>query len=246
MQLVTLAEMSKKFMLPDGGRLIEDSSLRALDESEPIKLPYDLIACEYAFGTAMAFQPSQNHPSFDRYILFAHDAEETIRFWSAGRNCANGLWVASEMTSIAKTDYLLRDGREVSIRFPIEETVDERAAYDIRTLLQLLNALQCSNVNIERSEAKRSGKKIKAALPFDSYHILTIDTGKTGESASLANGGGSHRSPREHLRRGHIVRPGEGRKPFWRNATVVCAGRGFNKVEKDYRIKNSNNTRTPS
>jgi antitoxin component of MazEF toxin-antitoxin module len=236
MQLATLAEMAKKFMLPDGGRLIEDFSLKALDENIPLNLPYDLIACEYAFGKSMAYKPGSNGHSYDRYILFAHDADETITFWSIARNCANGNWISSEMTSLLKTNYLLREGKEVSIKFQNNQKIDEQAAYDASTLLHLLNALQCSNVHIERSQAKNANKKIKAALPFDSYHILTIDVGKSGESIALANGG-SHRSPREHLRRGHIVRPGEGRKPFWRNATVVCAGRSFNKVEKDYRIK---------
>ena len=101
------------------------------------------------------------------------------------------------------------------------------------TIISLCNALACSNVHIERSEPKKAGKKIKAALPFDAYHILTIDaTGAAGERVGRA---GEHRSPREHLRRGHIRRLADGRR-IWINATVVAAGRGAGVVSKDYRL----------
>jgi hypothetical protein len=97
----------------------------------------------------------------------------------------------------------------------------------------MLNALACSNVHIERSEPKKSSKKIKSALPFDTYHILTIDVpGNSGGGMAT----GSHRSPREHLRRGHIRRLGDGRR-IWVNATVVAAGRGAGVVTKDYAIR---------
>jgi hypothetical protein len=145
--------------------------------------------------------------------------------------------MASEMTSISKTAYLFREGKEATLVFDKNQHVDDRAAYDARTLMHLLNALQCSNVQIERSEPRKAGKKIKSALPFDAYHVLTIDVGRRAECAASAGGNG-HRSPREHLRRGHIVHP-EGRRPYWRNATIVNAGRGFAKVAKDYRMRSA-------
>ena len=71
------------------------------------------------------------------------------------------------------------------------------------------------------------------ALPFDDYHVLTINVGGQGQREGAANG--SHRSPREHLRRGHIRRLQDGRK-LWVNATVVNPGVGA-KVMKDYRME---------
>ena len=110
------------------------------------------------------------------------------------------------------------------------ELAEEPAA----ALLSMLNALGCSNVHIERSESKNSGKKIKAALPFDAYHVLTIDVpGRHGERTGA---GGDHRSPREHLRRGHIRRLADGRR-IWVNATVVSVGRGAGVVTKDYTVR---------
>ena len=98
----------------------------------------------------------------------------------------------------------------------------------------MLNALGCSNVQIERSKPKRAGKKVKAALPFDAYHVLTIDApGRAGDRVVPT---GPHRAPREHLRRGHIRRLADGRRT-WVNATVVASGRRGGVIKKDYAIR---------
>lgn len=233
---IDLCRASQKFLLPENGRLLPDNELRALDDSEPLRLPHPFIALEF---TAQLSSASGAMTPAKR-VIFCREDEDGIYVRPAAHITANGFWMIRSDAFIPKTNYLDRsDPKNVKVFAEYQDKETPRDGFKhVVVVLGFLNALACSNVHIERSEAKKSGKKIKAALPFDSYHILTIDTGKSGESTALTSGG-SHRSPREHLRRGHIVRPGEGRKPFWRNATVVCAGRSFNKVEKDYRIKNS-------
>jgi len=239
-QIIDLCVMSQKFILPNGGQVIDDLELRGLGGGLELRLPHPFIALE--------FQPLPN-PKIpmggSKAIIFVreHIDSQALVVTPAFFQQADGRWDCYDDAAIHTSEYMnddLKNGR-AAINFAHPEGHQEVYLQIISVVLGFLNALACSNVHIERSEAKKSGKKIKAALPFDSYHILTIDTGKSGESTALTSGG-SHRSPREHLRRGHIVRPGEGRKPFWRNATVVCAGRGFNKIEKDYRIKNCNMT----
>jgi hypothetical protein len=100
--------------------------------------------------------------------------------------------------------------------------------------------LHCKNVHTEKIEVSKTRKAIhsskKAALPFDTYHVLTIDApGKPGEGERA---GGNHRSPREHLRRGHIRRLGGGRR-IWVNATVVAVGCSGGTVKKDYALRRS-------
>lgn len=114
---------------------------------------------------------------------------------------------------------------------PASEYMDE-----IGALLSMLNVLNCKNVNIDDSaprrvrKAKAGGKK--AALPFDSYKVLTVDVpAETSDKGTVGTG----RSPREHLRRGHIRRLADGRR-VWVNATVVASGRGAGVVTKDYAI----------
>jgi len=93
--------------------------------------------------------------------------------------------------------------------------------------------LSCRNVHTEKSLPKKTSVAMNAgkknAVPFDAYHYLVIDTAKKSESSGV---GGSHASPREHLRRGHIRRLADGRR-IWVNATVVSVGNG-GVVEKDY------------
>ncbi len=239
-----LCRISQKFILPNGGHLLQDTELRALDETERLRLPHQFIALEY-----LATKENINEPDMTelcrRRIVFCREGDDGVYITPGICFDSNGMWNLMGECFIPGVDYLDRsnmlDGRVyLKTRWPRNQ--NPKDYYDeVAVALSFLNALACSNVHIERSEAKKSGKKIKAALPFDSYHILTIDIEKSGKSAALTSGG-NHRSPREHLRRGHIVRPGEGRRPFWRNATVVCAGRGYHKVEKDYCIKASNHT----
>jgi hypothetical protein len=124
----------------------------------------------------------------------------------------------------------LPDVRPMDAECPTELAVEPVVA-----LLSLLNALACSNVRIERSEPRMRRKKSASALPFDTYHVLTVGPPGTGPHGSLTGG---HRSPREHLRRGHIRRLEDGRR-IWVNATVVAAGRGAGVVTKDYAVKPS-------
>jgi len=248
--VVDLNNASTKFLLPDGGRLFDDQHYRALDESTPLRLPYQCIALEYRSNGRERGpnepMPGREGPTYEdesfvkapKRVVFAREIKGwivvTIAFWTI--HDAN--WRVLPDCAIPMTGYLDRtkeDGGRVPIKFaqvdtrvPLSDYMDELGA-----LLCLLNLLQCSNVHVERSEPKKAGKKIKAALPFDVYNILTIDVPGTSFQGASS---GSHRSPREHLRRGHIRRLADGRR-IWVNATVVASGRGAGVVTKDYVVR---------
>jgi len=82
-----------------------------------------------------------------------------------------------------------------------------------------------------RQKLNKSAVK-RGALPFDEYHILTLDghTKTTGNSKTF----GDRRSPREHLRRGHIRRLEN--KKIWINSMVVNAG-NHGKIHKSYELE---------
>jgi hypothetical protein len=44
---IYLASKSQKFILPDGGRLYDDPEYKALDDNEPLSLPFPIIAIEF-------------------------------------------------------------------------------------------------------------------------------------------------------------------------------------------------------
>lgn len=100
-------------------------------------------------------------------------------------------------------------------------------------VLSLIEALSCKNVGVEKLPMRKMNKGAakRGALPFDQYHVLTVG----GLSKSTRESGGAqHRSPREHLRRGHIRRLDTGN--IWVNSTVVNAGIG-SKIEKTYSLE---------
>lgn len=230
--VIDLCRASQKFMLPPNGELLPDAELRALDDSVPLRLPHPFVALEFA---QQAVSPEGNPVTLKR-VVFCREDDDGIYVRPAGHLASNGFWMVKRDACIPKTNYLDRsDPRQLKV---IAEYQEKEGAKDgfrhVMVVLGFLNALACSNVRVQASVPKKAGKKIKAALPFDTYHVLTVELpGMAGERTGL---GGPHRSPREHLRRGHIRRLADGRR-IWVNATVVAAGRGGGAVTKDYALR---------
>lgn len=231
--LIDLAGAAQKFILPLGGVLLEDDELKALDGAEALRLPHPYVALEYP--------PKEGGA---KMITFAreHQDSASIAVTPVFYTEANGCWTSFPTFYIPANPQNAIEGRhqgKAHLTFIAPTSVKDAASKQVcidaaSIVLAFLNALQCSNVHIARSEPRKASKKVKAALPFDTYHVLTIDVpGKAGERGGSS---GPHRSPREHLRRGHIRRLADGRK-IWVNATVVAAGRSSGKVTKDYRLR---------
>lgn len=222
-----------KFMLPDGGRLLPDAELRGLEGSEFISLPFPVLAIEYrdsGGGKRITLATQREEDIFLQHVLYFKCEGWTDHQWIV--TCGILLSRSHPVTRLA--------GNACDINvIPLDSELDcedDLAKEPAAALLSMLNALACSNVHIERSEPKKAGKKIKSALPFDTYHLLTIDApGRAGSAGEGAETGG-HRSPREHLRRGHIRRLADDRR-IWVNATVVAACRGAGVVTKDYAVR---------
>jgi hypothetical protein len=116
-------------------------------------------------------------------------------------------------------------------------TVHQDNHDESRAILSLIEILSCRNVTTETISApialnkKREGK---GKVPLFEYKILLLDM-----AAEHSNGadtsGGTHASPRIHLRRGHIRRLPN--KLVWVNASVV-GNRKTGIVVKDYTISN--------
>lgn len=257
--VVDLHGTSTKFILPDGGRLYDDIEFKALDESVPLRLPYPSLCLEYhsgleyhsdgkdwatdkliGFKNGVPQYQQESCVESPKRVVYAQESKDyimiTIAFWTP----KDGQWRILPECAIPVTGYLNREilisgrvGIQIVLqnpRVPLSDYMDE-----IGALLCFLNVLQCSNVCVERSEPKNFGKQIKSALPFDVYHILTINANQTPQGIGSTGG---HRSPREHLRRGHIRRLSDARR-IWVNATVVAAGRNAGKVTKNYLLGES-------
>lgn len=242
---------SQKFLLPDGGRLFDDLEYKALDEKTHLRLPYPYIALEYHSG---GIERSEREPigyvdgkpqfennefvSSPKRVVFAREREGWIVLTIAFSVRHDGTWRVMPECAIPTINYLDRSslvGGRVGVKVSTMNNEVPHSDYidEVGAVLCFLNVLQCSNVKTEQIVPKNPKAKVKGALPFDTYHILTINV--PGKVQSIGEGvGSSHRSPREHLRRGHIRTYESGMK-VWVNAAVVNAGIG-SKITKDYRI----------
>jgi hypothetical protein len=122
---------------------------------------------------------------------------------------------------------------EVGIQSCVKDIGNETA-----TILELCEALSCSNVHhrpIESIDPAVNQRRIRdGKVPLYETRTLWIDV-PNFDNVSVEWQGGTHRSPRQHLRRGHIRNLQSGKK-VWVNATVVGAKEN-GIIKKDYAIK---------
>lgn len=118
-----------------------------------------------------------------------------------------------------------------------EDYIRRMSSNEIKGMLELMEVLSCSNVKIDTvsqvAPSVNLKRERKGKLPLYDYHILSVE--KPAVLGKSEPQGGTHASPRQHLRRGHIRKYSNGRK-IWVNACLVGdASKGF--VDKDYAIK---------
>lgn len=229
---IHLANASQKFMLPDGGAVIEDDEYRAIDEDMELRLPYEVIALEFLDSNGakkLLFASEEDDCIRLTVILHAKNPHNSEEFWQ----------LMEDGFLIPRRGYLVRNtrvgGQCPGIRMydtTGERWVEEDAPWwPAKVLISFINAMSCSNVTIgEAVKARPVKKKAKKTQPFHSYKVLTIRTRALSVAGSGAGGRGS---PRVHLRRGHIRRLKD--KKVWVNAAVVGdKSRGI--VTKEYRV----------
>jgi hypothetical protein len=236
---IDLCQLSTKFIMPENGVVIHDEEFRGLENVKYLNLPYKHIALEY---TKTKIEATEDMSPCSKSVVIARQYENMIFVSPVPYNDKYKQWFPMPTVLIMADDYML-DGERfdsgspkfkfrkepgVQLNFPASDYTDE-----LGILLHFLNALSCSNVRPEKLP-RRIPKKLKSALPFDDYHVLTVDCPKRHMAAA-----GHHiderRHPREHLRRGHIRRLENGSR-IWVNSTIVNHGVG-GKISKDYGVR---------
>jgi len=237
---------AEKFLLPEEGLLLQDFTFCAIDRTKPLHLPFPEICLEYGLGVN-AGQEVFADPTGDQARCLTRPTKRVLY----AKELADGLlcqpylyfechkkWTAVDGFVIPHENFIIDHENGSRTLTCIGLATAEHFFGHVQPLYELLNCLACSNVQTSRfSTAKRgsAGKKIKCSLPFDSYHCLVIGrSGGTDARPRSGGGPGSHRSPREHVRRGTIVRQANGKYHF-RNATVVNPGNG-GRIHKLYKV----------
>ena len=133
----------------------------------------------------------------------------------------------------------MRDMIESGIESIGLEKLTQYAAHDIsgecRAVLELCEALSCTNVThepIEKINPAVNARRVRdGKLPMYETRCLVINAGIKPSSGK--NHGGTHASPRQHLRRGHIRRLHTGN--VWVNSCVV-GSKDDGVIEKSYKV----------
>lgn len=267
--VLATARMAPKFVLPPGGRLLNDA-LKGLPEQP--RLPFPTVVLEYQSdrdGQGIVEQVYERPPvSCPRRIVVAWQDAGTLSIFVQGlfymvTPSNGGTWAFTPYFAEISRDegeplqaptyngapvlpHLLDANsytKHLGLRFHPTGTMAQASAPDwrgnayldlldeINAVLELVEALSCSNVRHEPLPVRKLNKSAakRGALPFDEYRVLVVSApGKEGAAAHAHErsvGEATHRSPREHLRRGHIRIYQSGRR-IWVNSTLVNAGVG--------------------
>lgn len=246
------ADLSKKyeqavhFAIPDGGRIMEDD-LKGLD-GQSLRLPYPKITIEYFVESPVQ---SNMHTKCSKRCVYAEelDTGEVLMIYSAFYDAFQE-WATNPFGYILKQKWELNLG---ALNFyPLTKQSElmekynkmssaEKYAFDgdalseIGAVLSLCEALTCSNVGTEildKVDPIKNAKRIKnGKLPFFETKVLVLKASTPKPIGQV--GIGSHASPRQHLRRGHIRRLPKGN--IWVNSCVVGnASNGI--IAKSYEV----------
>jgi hypothetical protein len=239
-----LHHKSIKFNLPDGGRIknFDKGNFNFLDGV--IALPFKCICLEYYvppitreegdpyFYIDGVPQYTQEGSDISRKrLVYAMDTGDNIEITTAFANINDKLgetWIVLPVVKIIK------ESKDLVFS---ENLLGNVSDYDdeLATFLFFIKAMSCSNVKVGKTTPSVRGKaniKRNGFVPYDSYHVLTIDLNYTSEQSNPSTGHGTHTSPREHIRRGHVRTLTSGKK-IWINDTVVNKG-APNTVNKTY------------
>lgn len=107
---------------------------------------------------------------------------------------------------------------------------------EVQTVVQACSVINCANVTtaeISAPAALNKKRQEKGKQPFFSYKVLQLSDER--REAGKGGAGGSHASPRMHLRRGHLRRLES--KVVWVRPAMVNAGSNTGVVLKDYAVQ---------
>ena len=241
-EMKTRGDKAVKFTLPEDGVILESYG-KALKDA--LNLPFPSVLLEYPVQKGMPTLDGRG--KVERGAVLAWDQDTELRFmWALGIRKL-GWSVQPYLGVMRKTVTPGANGGNFEIGYvdllsdmaPIARARVPAANPDmcmfpaVCVIVELLDALSCRNVVLETVPAKPlTQRQAKwGVLPYDEYKVLTLDV----PGAANTPGDGTHggRSPREHLRRGHIRRLPE--HHVWVNSTVVNAG-AAGKIHKSYKV----------
>lgn len=264
--IYTPLTFTQNFLMPAGGRIFNDN-LKGLPEI--IRLPFPSIALLVPTSEEQfeAQRKGDRYPTvgvITRRIIICQEHDGYVYISCAVRDARFGRqsWTPYPAAARFKNDAISHVGPttigiapgsfDLYIMPSVKSSLEQKdntdynriligMNEDLTNVLELVEALSCTNVYAERAEVPER-KKGRDRLPYDSYHTLKVRpvSSRTTDQENVLNDSlqqEERNSPREHLRRGHIhtYHTRSGPKKLWVNAVVVNPGKG-GFVDKDYQL----------
>ncbi len=159
-------------------------------------------------------------------VIFAEETSETS--WLVGAASRNdGVWSVS-----VPMNFYIKDGA-FRCSEPLSKEQMESNSGALQFLMIACSAMACKNVRAIRPPLTRkpvSTKSRKGRQSLFSHKVLVVDVPGSKGEGQLA--GGTHASPRLHLRRGHVRRLPSGESVWVQPCVVGDKSKGM--VTKDY------------
>lgn len=235
--IIKKIEKSIKFIIPENGKIF-NAGFKSIEKNN-FQLPFSNVSLEFFTNNKGVVSKTiiianQNKDSIGAIaIVYVNDKSGSFPW------CICPIAVEIYHDKIIPID--IANPQDIKQSNGVNKTND----YDIKSkyedaaniayhVLEFLEALSCKNVSIESHTNHKKGKSKLDALPFDDYKVLCVNVNKNYDSVGNEMvETGTHRSPREHLRRGHIRRLPRGN--IWVQSTVVNPGIG-GRIEKIYQV----------
>jgi len=223
-------KQATKFTLPSGGLYMENDDLPSTT-----KLPYADVLLEFAVEDdtlnpnatvgMMVYASSDGTQHIEIKTYYVNRRGE----WS---DCGCYGYIPEMPTN--ENDNLEDFLEVVEVSAGVDEEDKELCRYSTRCVMNFLLFLDMSNINVVKNAVKPEKGDRLSALTYDTYHVLKLRHHKTGVVSDLTCERVS-RSPRQHLRRGHLRRKRFSEDKIWINPVIVNKGWKA-KVTKDYEL----------
>lgn len=233
--LFPVALKSPRFFLPDQGIAVQ-AELKHL--TPPIRLPHPCTVMEFTAEkwkiVLIAIEHQRKDGGLSISTNLVADWGMPSGIWSPGLYTT---FVECSPIPIGADGAIYADISDERTNKPVNVGEINYESWDAQMTactLSLILALQCCNVKtsiIPASVPLNKKRAAKGKLPFVDYKILTID----GAGTTTPTNGGTHASPRQHLRRGHIRRLSDERRVWVQQCMVGDPRKGL--IVKDYQVR---------
>jgi hypothetical protein len=221
---------------PDTGKALRDAIAGAVQfdcgpvDDIPIGKGREFCEARSPYpNTLLQFETPSSPGASHAMVLWREQPDGSVQIICAQRK-KNKEWLSVSPTTVTKNE----DGSFHYHRIGYDERNQGFATLMHARALNLFYILGCSNVETADNPAQAALNKKRAKsgkYPVLEYKTLVLKIDRLRTSGQTD--GGSHASPRVHLRRGHVRQLETGRR-VWVQACVVGSTNGM--ILKDYRI----------